>query len=73
MAAAVPLVAQSATPRAAAPRAELIVTNARIYTADEARPLAEAFAVRDGRIVFVGSKQEANVLKGASTRVRTTG
>lgn len=53
----------SATP------ADLIVTNARIYTADETRPLAEAFAVRNGRVVFVGSKQEADVLKGANTRV----
>jgi predicted amidohydrolase YtcJ len=49
--------------------ADLIVTNARVYTADEARPLAEAFAVREGRIIFVGSRQEADALKGASTRV----
>ena len=57
------LLAQSAVP------ADLIVTNARIYTADEARPLAQAFAVRDGKIVFVGSEREARALKGASTRV----
>lgn len=49
--------------------ADLIVTNARVYTADETRPLAEAFAVRNGLVVFVGSKQEADVLKGANTRV----
>jgi predicted amidohydrolase YtcJ len=55
--------------RPASAPADLIVTNARVYTADEARPLAEAFAVRDGRIVFVGSRQEANALKGAATRV----
>lgn len=53
--------------------ADLVVTNARVYTADEARPLAEAFAVRDGRVVFVGSKQEAAVLKGANTRVIDAG
>ena len=62
---AAPLSAQ----RPASTPADLIVTNARVYTADEARPLAEAFAVRDGRIVFVGSRQEADALKGASTRV----
>ena len=62
---AAPLAAQ----RPATPPADLIVTNARVYTADEARPLAEAFAVRDGRIVFVGSRQEANALKGPNTRV----
>ena len=53
--------------------ADLIVTNARVYTADEARPLADAFAVRDGRVVFVGSKSEAAVLKGAGTRVVDAG
>ncbi len=58
----------SAQPTRPAP-ADLIVTNARVYTADEARPLAEAFAVRDGRVVFVGSRQEADALKGSATRV----
>ena len=65
-----PIVVQAQ--RATAP-ADLVVTNARVYTADEARPLAEAFAVRDGRVVFVGSKQEAAVLKGANTRVIDAG
>lgn len=59
--------------RPAPPAADLIVTNARVYTADEARPLAEAFAVRDGRIVFVGSRQEASALKGSSTRMLDAG
>jgi len=68
-AAALTLAAPRLSAQRATPPADLIVTNARIYTADESRPLAEAFAVRDGRIVFVGSKQEANVLKGATTRV----
>ncbi len=58
-----------AAQRPASAPADLIVTNARVYTADEARPLAEAFAVREGRIVFVGSRQEANALKGPATRV----
>jgi len=53
--------------------ADLIVTNARVYTADETRPLADAFAVRDGRIVFVDSRQEANALKGSATRIVDAG
>lgn len=61
--------AQSTQAQTAPPPADLIVTNARVYTADDARPLVEAFAVRDGRIVFVGSQREATMLKGASTRV----
>lgn len=59
--------------RQPAVNADLVVTNARVYTADEARPLAEAFAVKDGRVMFVGSRQEAEALKGASTRVIDAG
>ena len=55
------------------PPADLIVTNARIYTADDSRPLVEAFAVRGNRIVFTGSAREAATLKGATTRVVDAG
>src|SRR3954470_20534506 len=53
----------------AAQTADLIVTNARIYTADDARPLAAALAVKDGKVLFVGSEREALVLRGASTKL----
>ena len=53
--------------RRAAHPADLIVTNARIYTADAARPLAQALAVREGRVVFVGSTLEAEALAGSGT------
>ena len=49
--------------------ADLIVTNARIYTVDETHPLAEAMAVRGGKVQFVGSTGAAMALKGSSTRV----
>src|SRR4051812_40843373 len=49
--------------------ADLIVTGARIYTVDDARPVADAMAVRGRRVVFVGSERGALALKGASTRV----
>ncbi|MES2524157.1 MAG: amidohydrolase [Gemmatimonadota bacterium] len=62
-----------AAPAPSAASADLIVTNARVYTADESRPLVEAFAVRGGKIVFVGSQREAAILKGASTRVIDAG
>ena len=61
------LVAQLSAPQP--PRADLIVTNARIYTADDARPVASALAVRDGRVQFVGSEREALSLRGPSTRI----
>jgi len=53
--------------------ADVIVTNARVYTADDARPLAEAFAVRGGRVQFVGSAREAMALKGPGTRIVDAG
>jgi len=60
---AAPLSAQTARP------ADLIVTNARIYTVDDTRPVVAAMAVRDGRIVFTGSVREAMALKGSATRM----
>jgi predicted amidohydrolase YtcJ len=53
---------------AAAP-ADLIVRNARIHTVDDNRPRAEAMAVRDGRVLFVGSERGALALRGPQTRV----
>jgi predicted amidohydrolase YtcJ len=54
---------------AAAPAADLIAINGRIYTADAARPVVEAFAVRAGRIVFVGDVRGARALATARTQV----
>jgi predicted amidohydrolase YtcJ len=64
---ALPLLAASAA-RAQRP-ADLIVTNARIYTVDETHPVVAAMAVRDGRVLFTGSTREALALRGTSTRV----
>src|SRR5687768_8402954 len=62
--------ATSAQQRPAAARpADLIVTNARIYTVDDGRPMAEAMAVRDGRVEFVGSERGALAHRGTATRV----
>lgn len=49
--------------------ADLIVSNATIYTVDPSRPNAEALAVRDGRVLFVGSERGAMALRGQNTRV----
>jgi len=47
--------------------ADVVLTNAHIYTVDNARPLASALAARNGRILFVGSDAEARALAGPST------
>ena len=49
--------------------AELVITNARVYTVDDARPRAEAVAIRGNRIVFVGDASAALALRGANTEV----
>jgi predicted amidohydrolase YtcJ len=49
--------------------ADLIITNARAITLDPAQPRAEAVAVAGARITFVGSRADAERLRGAATRV----
>ena len=49
--------------------ADLVLTNGKIYTVDNARPRASAIAVRGGRVLFVGSDAEARVLAGPSTQI----
>jgi predicted amidohydrolase YtcJ len=51
------------------PSADLILTGGTVHTADAARPMAQAVAVRGDRIVFVGSAAEAELYRGAATRV----
>ncbi|MBS0389198.1 MAG: amidohydrolase family protein, partial [Proteobacteria bacterium] len=53
--------------------ADLVLTEARIYTADAARSMAEAMAVRDGRIVYVGGKAGARAFIGPATKVEALG
>ena len=48
-------------------QADLVLTNAHIYTSDVNRPVAEALAVRGGRIAFVGSNRGALALAGPRT------
>lgn len=70
-----PLLAPSpgmaATPAALPPitaPADLVITGARIYTADADRHLAQALAVKDGRIVYVGDDKGVRTYIGAATR-----
>jgi hypothetical protein len=40
-----------------------------VYTLDPARPWADAFAVRDGKVVLVGSEADVAAVTGSRTRV----
>jgi predicted amidohydrolase YtcJ len=53
----------------AKPAADLIVTNAKIWTVDRTRPRAESLAVLGDRIVAVGSAAEVDAWHGPETKV----
>ena len=49
--------------------AHTILTNAHVWTVDEAKPEAEAIAIGGTKILFVGSSKEALAYRGPSTKV----
>jgi hypothetical protein len=53
--------------------ADLLNHNARIYTVDEARPWAEAVAIRGDKIIWVGDEDEAISYRGEDTKVMDAG
>ena len=70
--AGIPLLLAAAAACAVPAPADLVVTDAKIYTA--AGPaLAEALAVRHGRLVYVGDAKSAEALIGPRTKVRRAG
>src|ERR1700678_984771 len=46
---------------------DFIVVNGKVYTVDSVQPTAEAFAVKDGRFVAVGSTADIRALAGVNT------
>jgi hypothetical protein len=57
----------------AKPAADLIITNAKIWTVDQSVPTAQAVAVIRDRIVAVGSAGEINAWRGPQTNVIDAG
>jgi predicted amidohydrolase YtcJ len=54
-------------------RADLLLLNAHIITMNPRQPLAEAVAINDGRIAWVGSTTEAKTLFGNAAETRDLG
>jgi predicted amidohydrolase YtcJ len=50
-------------------KADLVVLDARVLTVDDKRPEAEAFAVRDGKFIAVGTAAEVRAYIGPQTTV----
>ena len=59
--------AEPATLGAAAP--DYVVINARVFTIDNDQPFAEAFAVKNGRFVAVGSTSDVQNLATVGTEI----
>jgi hypothetical protein len=55
------------------PGADLIITNAKIWTVDAKKPTAEAVAIVADRIAAVGSVAEIDQWRGAQTKVENAG
>jgi len=55
------------------PAADTVIVNAKVYTVNAGRPWAEAIAIRDGRILLVGSTKELFRHKSSETRVIDAG
>ena len=53
--------------------ADLVVTDARIYTADAQHSMAGALAVRDGKLVYVGAAADVLAFIGPRTQVERAG
>ena len=53
--------------------ADIIVRNARIWTGDSLRPLAQAVAIRGERIIAVGTNADVDARRGSHTRVIDAG
>ncbi len=49
--------------------ADMVIQNGKIYTVDEFNPLVEAVAVKDGKIIAVGSQGNISQWIGAQTQV----
>jgi len=64
---------QSAWAQDASTSADIVITNARIYTVNARQPWAEAVAIRGDKIVAVGKVADIDHYRGAATRVIDAG
>ena len=69
LASSVVLIGMLATATARAQTADTVLINGKVLTVDRRSSIAEAIAVRDGRIAAVGTTADVRKLAGAVTRV----
>ena len=59
----------SACTQSATPVADLILENGKIYTVDPSNAWSESVAIKDGKILYVGTTEGANTYKANTTKV----
>ncbi|MEP4149274.1 MAG: amidohydrolase [Halioglobus sp.] len=59
----------AAVPIAAEVAADVIYTNGKVYTVNEAQPWAQAMAIRNGMFMLVGSNADVQALAGEATTI----
>src|SRR5678809_1500524 len=59
----------TASQNSSAETAELVINNAKVYTVNKGQPGAEALAVKDGKIIFVGNNTDVKKYIGDKTEV----
>ena len=47
--------------------ADKIIINANVYTVDTSKPMAQAFAIKDGKFLEIGTNEEIQILKSEKT------
>lgn len=62
-------VANGQTIKSEGPYADILLVNAEIYTVDAVKSWAEAMAIKDGKIIYVGSLQEAKKYQIKRTKI----
>jgi len=60
----------SESPNQASTGADLVVNNATIYTVNNASPLAQSMAIKNGKIIYVGDNESVNEFIGDNTEVK---
>jgi predicted amidohydrolase YtcJ len=61
---------EAALPNAAGEKADLVLVGGHIYTMDASRTWAQAVAIREGKIIYVGSDLGAQKYVGSGTHVQ---
>jgi predicted amidohydrolase YtcJ len=63
------VIGASATAASAAAPADVVLRNGYVYTANAHNTVAQALAIRNGRVVFVGSNRKVRAFVGKHTKV----